>query len=85
MLIRDGPCGVSSQDIRIGERWNKAILLVKWFTDCGGWTGGGLSEGRRHGVFEQVSHWKQSLEQPSAVTPFHILVLLRRKALEMEI
>lgn len=37
----------------------------------------------RHRVFEQVSRWKHSLEQPSAVA-FHILVLLRRKALEME-
>lgn len=85
VLIRDGPCGVSSQDIRRSERWNKAILLVKWFTVCGGRTRR-LSEGRRHRVFEQVFccpfAWKHSLEQPSAVVPFHILVLLRRKACE---
>lgn len=47
MLIRDGPCGVPSQDIRIGERWSKAILLVEWFTVCGGRArrGGGFQKG----------------------------------------
>lgn len=47
VLIRDGPCGASSQDIRRGERWNKAILLAKWFTVYGGPTrrGGGFQKG----------------------------------------
>lgn len=53
IFIRDGPRGVSSRDTRIGERWNKAMLLVKWFIVCGGrtWKGGGFQEeGKRQNI-----------------------------------